>query len=494
MEKEYITTASAMDERAMDSVGEELKSSLAMTSSFNNDMDFIPKKLAVMPFAFLLMTTLSIHYYIVPQLLLVKLCHREFNNTVCADLGHHTFKEQENYVFNKAAEWNALITFAGYFPATVLTLPIGAMTDLISKKKMLLLPVIASLMSCLVLLCSSIFIKLHVGYLVLATLIISLFGEVMGCITLCCVYAVGAWNDNSTLAVSIVIASVQIGLGTGGLTVNYLKRYYGFSCVFIFTIIVLILNLVYAIVLIPPIDDATDKSSRERNRLRKDFKELIKDTCRHLASFTKKYICHAEDKTLLLLLIAAFLNLASYGGERALITLFLKHSPLALKADKIGIYFVLFQWTRASGLILLVLVINRYWNPSDYTLMFIGTAGMIVNYTVTSISTTILILYLSTILALPASFMASAVRSQLTKLVSPEEHGVSLSLIGLVDSVGNLTMAAVANGLFIATVKIYSGFSILLMSTANLVALGVLCFAFFITKRKSRNYEKVSSS
>ena len=482
------------DEQTISSAKQHLRHSLTTTSPFNDKMGIISKKWAVIPFAFLLMITLSIHFYIVPQLLLAKICHRAFNNTVCADLGHHTFKGQENYVFNKAAEWNALITFAGYFPATILTLPLGALTDLISKKKMLLLPVIANLVSCLLLLCSSIFIKLHVGYLVLATLIISLFGEVMGCITLCCVYAVSAWNGNSTMAVSIVIASVQIGLGIGGVTANYLKRYFGFSCVFIFTIIVLILNLVYAIVVIPSIDDATDKSSQERNGLWKDFKELIKDTCRHLASFTKKYIYHAEDKTLLLLLIAAFLNLASYGGERALITLFIKHSPLALKADKIGIYFILFQGTRASGLILLVLVINRYWNPSDYTLMFIGTAGMIVNYTVTSISTTILILYLSTILALPASFMASAVRSQLTKLVTPEEHGVSLSLIGLMNVVGNLIMAAVANGLFIATVKVYSGFSIFLMSTANLVALGVLGYAFSITKRKSSNYEEISSS
>ena len=134
----------------------------------------------------------------------------------------------------------------------------------------------------------------------------------------------------------MVIASVQIGLGTGGAPVNYLKRYYGFSCVFIFTIAVLSLNLVYATVVIPPIDDSTEKSSQqERNGLWQDFKELTKDTCRHLVSFIKKYIYRSEEKPL----IAAFLNLASYGGERTLTTLFLKqHSPLILKADKIGIY------------------------------------------------------------------------------------------------------------------------------------------------------------
>ena len=470
----------------------ELQHSLTKASPFSNKMGIIPKKWAIIPFAVLQMISLCIQFYIVPQLLLAKLCHSAFNNTVCTDLGHHTFKEQENYVFNKAAEWNALINFAGYFPATILTLPLGALTDLVSKKKLLLLPVIASLVSCLILLCSSIFIRLHVGYLVLAIFIVSLFGEVMGCITLCCVYAVSAWNDSSTTAVSMVIASVQIGQGIGGVTANFLERYYGFSCVFVFAITVLIVNMLYTITLLPSTVDPNEESPQQaRNGFWYDFKELTKNTWFHLLSFIKKYIYHAEDKTFLLLLIVAFLNLASYGGERALITLFLKHSPLSLKADKIGIYFVLSQCIRASGLILLILVINRYYNPSDHTLMVIGTAGMIVNYTITSISRTTLTLYLSTIFALPTSFMTSAARSQLTRLVSAEEYGVSLSLIGLMNAVSCLIMAGVANGFFIVTVKVYSGFSILLMQCGNLVVLCILGYTFFITKRKSSNYEVI---
>ena len=262
------------------------------------------------------MMTLTIHYYIVPQLLLAKVCHRAFNNTVCTDHGSHKFKEQEDYVINKAAEWNVLINFSGYCPAIILTLPAGhisstqnSSTNLVSKNKMLLLPVIASLVSCLILLCSSISIRLHVGYLVLAIFIVSVFGEVMGCITLCCEYAKSAWSDNSTMAVSMVLASVGIGQGIGGVTANYLKRYYGFSCVFIFTLILLAVNMMYASVLLPPIDDVKEKCSEEsRNGFWNDFIELTKDTWFHLLSFSKKYICHSEDKTIFLLLVAAFLS------------------------------------------------------------------------------------------------------------------------------------------------------------------------------------------
>ena len=95
--------------------------------------------------------------------------------------------------------------------------------------------------------------------------------------------------------------------------------------------------------------------------------------------FIKTYIWYSKDKIILLLLIAAFFNLASCGGERALISLFLKHSPLSLKEDQIGIYISAFEFSRASGLVLISLVVARYFLISDYTLMFIETVNMIIS-------------------------------------------------------------------------------------------------------------------
>ena len=187
---------------------------------------------------------------------------------------------------------------------------------------------------------------------------------------------------------------------------------------------------------------------------------------------------------MLLLLFAAFFTLATYGGERALITLFLKHSPLNLKADEIGIYLTLFEFSRAIGPIILAVVINRYTQLSDYTVMLIGTISKILKYTVLSFSQTKLMAYLSTILACPAILMASAVRAQLAKLADKEEQGVSLSFAALLGSSSVLVMSVGANGLFIATAKIYSGFSILLMSFSNLISLIVLCYIVCIKKHK----------
>ena len=68
-----------------------------------------------------------------------------FNNTVCSQLGQPKFKKQENLVYNEAAAWNTMINFTAFFPSLIVIFPLGAMADLVSKKKMLLLPAIDNL-------------------------------------------------------------------------------------------------------------------------------------------------------------------------------------------------------------------------------------------------------------------------------------------------------------------------------------------------------------
>ena len=458
-------------------------------------MEIMPKKWIVIPFVFFHMVAMSTNFYIVPQLVVTKVCQRAFNRTTCSQLEQARFKEHENYVFSKAAEWNALINFAGYFPATILTLPLGAMTDFVSKKKMLLLPVIASLLSCLIQLCSAVFIKLSVGYLVIANFLLSTFGEVSGSINLCCGYATSSVTEEKTFVIAMVVASYELGIGVGGLIGNYLLRLYGYPSVFLFAAACVFISLFYVLIIILPTDKDDEKyKEKEQYHVWKDIKENTKDTLSHLVSFLKKYIFHSKDKTIILLLVAGFLNLASYGGERDILTLFLKHSPLNFKADQIGIFLALFELARSVGLFVLALVTSMYYQFSDSILMLIATVSMILNYIVLSTSKTELMVHLSTVFALPAGFMASAIRSKLIKLVSNDEHAVSLSLFGVMAVLGQLVMAVVANGFFIATAKVFSGFSILLMSCANFVALAILCYVYFAKDRKKtaeNGYQKL---
>ena len=460
-------------------------------------MEIIAKQWAIIPFALLQLIAISTNLFIMPQLTVAKVCYQTFNSTVCKHLGRHTFKKQEDFVFSKAATWNAFIHFAGFFPATIIILPLGAMADLVSKKKVILLLATASLLSCLINLCSSVFMNLHVGFIALASFVTCFFGEAPGCVALCCIYSASASPDNRPMAVSIALASVEGGILVGSITTNYLLRYYGFPVAFLSASVALFVNLLYAILLLPHTDSTyDDKKLPEGNEygLWSGLKEHTKDTLHHLVLFVKENIMHSKDNTVLLLLIAASFNIASYGGERALIPLFLKHSPLNLKADKIGIYISLLQFNRMLGVIVLSLFIRKYFKSLSYLLMFVGTVSMIIHYTVTSFSTTLVMLYTSTVIALPSTFMSTSVRAKLTELVSTEEHGTSLSLIGLLHVSSVLIIGMVANGLFAATAKVYSGFSILLMSCANMIALVILSFLYFTKDKQdvaSDMYQKV---
>ena len=455
------------------------------------EMDYIPKKFAVLPFILFQMIALCTNYYIVPQLVISKVCYKMFNHTVCSQLGQPKFKTQENHVYNEAAAWNALINFAGFFPSLIIILPLGAMADLVSKKNMLFIPAIANLISSLINLFSAMFVTLHMGFLVLASFATAFFAEMAGCTSLCCTYASCASSDDRTFVLTMVIASVEIGFGVGSLVGNYLKRYYGFTSVFLFAVITLFVSLLYALILIPPIDKFDEKQSQEdQHSIWNSVKEHTKNTFIHLLSFIKKYIFCSKDSTILLLFIATFFHLASYGGDRALVTFFLEHSPLNLRADKIGIYLTLYSFNRAIGLVILALVIRTYFRQSDYVLMFVGVLSMIVCFTILSFSKTTLMVYLSTIFAFPNSFMSPAVRSQLTKQVSAGEHAIILSFIGLLYGLGMFIMSVAANWLFVATVKIYSGFSILLMSFTNGISFLILCYVVFIKRGYQGKYAK----
>ena len=443
-------------------------------------MDAVPAKWAVIPFTIIQMIALSTNYYVVPQLVVHKICHKTFNQTVCSQLGQPKFKSQENHVYNRAAAWNAMINFAGLFPSLIVILPLGAMADLISKKKMLLLPAIANLLSGLIHLCSAIFVTLPMGFLVFASFATSIFGEISGCTVLCCAYASCASTNDRMFALTMIVASVEIGLGTGSFVENYLIRYYGFTSAFLFVTTGLIASLFYAIFFIPPIDNVDKKVSQEEQiKFWDGFKRYAKDTWFHFIYFVKRYILHSKNNTILLLLIGTFFHFASYGGERALITFFLKHSPLNFRADKIGIYLTLYSWGRTLGLLILAITFKIYHCQSDYPPMFIGISSMIICFAVLSFSKTKLMVYLTTMFAIPTPFMSSSVRSQLTKLVTTGEHAVVLSFVGLINGLGMCIMSVAANGLFVATVQIYSGFSILLMSFSNIIALFFLCYVYF---------------
>ena len=461
------------------------------------EMDYVPAKWAVVPFLFFQSVSLSTLYVIVPQLVIFKVCCRTFNRTVCSHLGQQRFRAEETRVFDEAAAWNAVIHFASLCPALVITLPLGALTDLVSKKKMLLVPAIANLLSCLINLCCSIFMNIHVGFLAIASLITSIYGELYGCSILGYAYVASVSNpgDRYTVLVAASI-SIDFGLGAGSLAGNYLLRYYGYPSVFLFVAAGLIICLFYTFLLIPPIDDFKDKSIEgEPSNLLYDFKPYMKNTWLHLVSFVKRRVFSSKDKTILLLCILPFFYVASYGGERALLPLFLKHSPLNFTADRIGIFVTLTEISRVLGLIILVPILEKYLGSSDYTSMLLGSLSMFVSLEILSFSKTTPMVYLSVLAAIASALVTPSVRSQLTKLVSAEEYGVALSIVGLASNIGMLVVAVGSNGLFVAAVKIYPGLSLSLMASTNLISIGIVLYIVCTKARdgsKHDDYNEVS--
>ena len=97
------------------------------------------------------------------------------------------------------------------------------------------------------------------------------FGDVPGSNILCCAYSVSARSDNRFLAEVIVHASIESGLATGNPISNYLTRYYGYTSSYLLATVALVIDLLYALIVIPPPDD---KSKEDPGRREYDLQRI----------------------------------------------------------------------------------------------------------------------------------------------------------------------------------------------------------------------------
>ena len=92
------------------------------------------------PFIFLYLVSLGANDSLFPQLVISKLCQERYNSTVCGNLASKQFKAEENVVYEQATTWNTIIFASVYIPSLFTVLPVGALPDVISKRKILFLP------------------------------------------------------------------------------------------------------------------------------------------------------------------------------------------------------------------------------------------------------------------------------------------------------------------------------------------------------------------
>ena len=431
---------------------------------------------ATEPFIFLFIFSYSVHTTVLPQLTVSKICHEHYNSTVCSSLKLGKFSKQEQVVFAKAAMWNMVLFGLIFVPGLIGILPFGALSDLLSKRKLLLLPATTYGLQSIVYILCALYSK-HVSTLIFGAILTGFYGDIQGGIVLSNAYMadVTEKNEDRTFRLVVIEGLTQFGLACGSFTSGIMLQKFGFQYAFALSLTASTLNIIYVIFFLPRSHevegyDQLVHDTQQHSTSLEQATFLFKETLYKVVIFIKKYFGSMSGLRVSLTVVAAFFLCAAVQGEVAILVLYFKHTPLSLSADDIGLYMFAFYLVRAVG-IFLPYICSRFTKLPDSVVMICGALSFISTYAALAFCSTKQQLFRILPLAAGFSWTMSGLRAFLTKITHESESGLALSFLGIVCILGTVMTIFLLNPIFKATASFFPGLSILVLSFSSFLGL-----------------------
>ena len=484
---------------------------------------------ATEPFIFLYVAAFGIHFSMLPQLIVSKVCSQHYNETVCNNLKSDRYKSEETHVYKDATTWNTVVFVCTVVPSLIFILPFGTLSDLVSKKKLLTVPPLALILQSGTYLLSAVFESSSLALLAFGASLTGIFGDVQGALALGNSYMADITKPGSGRVIRMIILGglTYTGTGFGAYFSGLLLSNYGFMSGFLMSCVMSIINLAYVIFILPQPgaveslstdetvligkyggrsgnvkgqNDATEliKSVNlmkfRRNAVSNFFTSFMKYTkssFQSIAVFMKKYHSLPRGKFVWLLLAVYSLAGAANCAESTIIVLFIKHSPLSLSSSQVGTYLFLLMLTRGLGAVILGISMKCF-QPNGTSLIAFGFISYILTFATMAFSKTVTSLYGFSAFSIAFPATLSGIRAVITKKVDSDENGTVLSLCGFIGVAADTVLAITANLLFKWTSQFFSGLSILCLAVVSFLGFVVMLIFICLEKRSDENgYEDI---
>lgn len=493
---------------------------------------------ATEPFIFLYVASFGIHFSMLPQLIIAKICSQNYNETVCSSLKLDRYKSEETRVYKDATTWNTVVFVCTIVPSLIFILPFGTLSDLVSKKKLLIVPPLALILQSGTYLLSAVFRSSNLAFLALGASLTGIFGDVQGALALGNSYMADVTKPGSNRVIRMIILGglTYTGTGFGAYFSGLLLSNFGFVSAFLMSCVMSIVNLAYVMFILPrpgvvepyeikmPADETVLKeggsktgevtfenegrggAAKDENEasdlIRKSrhyavstffasISKYTKSSFQNIAVFMKKYHSLPRGKFVWLLLAVYSLAGAANCAESTVIVLFITHSPLSLNSSQVGTYLFLLMLTRGFGAVILG-IFMKFFQPDGTSLIVFGFISYILTFATMAFSTKMITLYGFSAFSIAFPLTLSGIRAVITKKVDSDENGTVLSLCGFIGVAADTVLAITANLLFKWTSHFFPGLSILCLAIFSffgfVVMLGFIC----LDKRSNGNcYENI---
>ncbi len=314
--------------------------------------------IATEPFMLLHFFSFGCYSFLVPQLTVAKLCHGFYNSTICDKLSTGLYPNEEQVVYDQATTWNSIIFAAVSIPSTLTILFIGALSDLVSKKKLLLLnPIIVTLQTIILILASH-YMSSSMAFVAIAASLPSIYGDVQGSLMLAYSHMADMTeaNQKRTVRMNIIAGSQFLSLGLGGFLTGMLLQNYGYVIAFSLSLSLSLLDIIFVAFYLPEAKIRPTNNTEGVKDFFADVRGTLETTLLNIIHFVKKYLLSWKRKHVGLLILAiSFTNLAGV-GEISVLVLFLQHEPLGLSANQIGEFLLALEFTRCAGVLMIAVI------------------------------------------------------------------------------------------------------------------------------------------
>ncbi|XP_036359865.1 proton-coupled folate transporter isoform X3 [Octopus sinensis] len=440
---------------------------------FNSKMP--PIKTIVEPILFLYMFTQFMNAAVFQSLFYSRICLKNFNASICSVLGNGSFTSEENYVQGQTSNWILYCNVVLLIPSTFVSFFFGPFSDKVSRKIVIILPIIGNVLLFCVCALVSYLENVPIAYILLGYFLSGLLGGYIGMLMAILSYATHVTDIKfRTIRIGIVESMIFFSGTIGVFLSGILLKYIGFVWIYVLMAGCCIVALIYCIIVIEDINTSGESFSKNLLTIFKiqHFKDLI--------SFITKPRNSNVRIVLFLSVVIIGVMMFLIMGENDINLLYLRHSPISATITEVGYFSALESAVRGVSLIVFLPLLKKFLNPNDFFLCIAGLISRAASSVTLALVRVKSVIYFVPFISLFIGFSSVAMRGVCSSFVLKEEQGKLFTIISCLQNITSLIASITFNEIYSATVAIDPG--ICYYGSAG-ISITLVCLSLFLWRR-----------
>ncbi|XP_063957836.1 proton-coupled folate transporter-like isoform X1 [Lytechinus pictus] len=446
---------------------------------------------------FIFMGGLAMQWPITQHLIFDMACHRlGYSDDVCSDLGNHT--DAEHAVQGQAS---TIMTYQSVFcdiPGAVASLILGAQSDKVGRKRIMLLPIMGVTLLLVILLLGSMIHTTSIVFIMASSVALGISGGIGTFMSTVTNYITDITpEEQRTETLSKTLPFMGLGVIVGLISSGILTQQLGVSAAYFIDFILMLVVLYLVTFHLKESKPTTDKSKDTTSHPEDQSQGVGSAIWENLTAGVKVFTSEKDGFVRIqlgMIVLQGMVGFAIMVAEGNLLMLYTKKSPFTWSPSMYSIFTAtknaLGIVGQAVGTILFFKVMGAKSIRNDFILLLMASsAGFAINFIVASATTTTMMM-MTTALVMFATPGQSAAGSITSKLVNPEHKGAFTSLGTFLNTITVPIAGFILNSIYSYTVHYSPGIVFLCIAAAHAVILTGNAYVVLFTKREATHGEK----